>query len=180
MSPVTSPHNVTGNVVVVTAHCESRRPTQLPPLQRSLVVHGSPSSHEAVLFGCVQVPADPLQMSFVQTLVSLVHGVLPASNAFAGQLPVLPLQLSLGSHSPTEVRHVAPRATNALPGHETLDPVHLSAASHAPAATRHIVVEVANPAAGHASAVPLQASAASQTPTEGRHVVPPATNTLPG
>jgi hypothetical protein len=47
---------------------------QLPPAHVSVPLQNNPSSHDDVLFGCVQEP-EPLQMSFVQTLPSLVHAV---------------------------------------------------------------------------------------------------------
>ena len=45
---------------------------QFPPLHVSVPLQNTLSSHDALLFGCVQEPL-PLQMSFVQTLPSLVH-----------------------------------------------------------------------------------------------------------
>ena len=47
-------------------------PVQEPALHASFTVQKRPSSHEAVLFGCVHAPA-PLQTSFVQRLPSLAH-----------------------------------------------------------------------------------------------------------
>src|SRR5262245_64296149 len=46
--------------------------TQVPPLHVSGPLQKSPSSHGAVLFGCVQAPA-PLHWSFVHALPSSVH-----------------------------------------------------------------------------------------------------------
>jgi hypothetical protein len=47
---------------------------QAPATQVSAPLQNRPSLHGALLFGCVQLPA-PLQMSFVQTFPSDVHGV---------------------------------------------------------------------------------------------------------
>jgi len=51
----------------------------VPALQASFTVQKSPSSHGAVLFGCVHAPA-PLQTSFVHRLPSLAHAEPDASN----------------------------------------------------------------------------------------------------
>ena len=52
-------------------------PPQLPPAQRSLIVHAFPSLHVAVLFVFTQ-PVDGLHESFVHTLPSLQFRGLPA------------------------------------------------------------------------------------------------------
>jgi hypothetical protein len=54
-------------------------PWHAPPEQASLTVQKSPSSHGAVLFGCVQTPA-PLQTSLVHRLPSLAQALPDASN----------------------------------------------------------------------------------------------------
>jgi hypothetical protein len=56
-------------------------PTQLPPEQASLVVHALPSSHESLLFTCVQ-PVAGLQPSSVQALPSLQLIGVPAQTSF--------------------------------------------------------------------------------------------------
>ena len=51
-----------------------------PPFEQvSTPLQNCPSSHVAVLFGCVHVPV-PLQTSLVHTLASLPHGLPTASN----------------------------------------------------------------------------------------------------
>jgi len=89
-------------------------PTQLPPLQASLVVHAFPSSHEAV-FGTPQVP-EPSHTSSVHGLPSGVHGVpdpskhdCVASVQVALHSPLhglpLPTQVPAPSHWSVEVQN---------------------------------------------------------------------------
>jgi hypothetical protein len=54
--------------------------------------------------GCVHVFTTPSQTSSVQTFESLVHGVLAGCFASLGQFTPEPVQFSVASHSPAELR----------------------------------------------------------------------------
>jgi hypothetical protein len=103
--------------------------------------------------------------------------VLGAS-MFAGHVAA-PVQVSAGSHTPTDARHSVPTATRASAGHWFELPVHLSSMSQLPAAARHTTDGAANASAGHV-AVPVHVSATSQMLTAGRQVVPTAASTSAG
>src|SRR2546427_506314 len=93
----------------------------LAPLQVS-VVHRLPSSVQAVPFAfllsaghvlpaaCVQrgLPTVPLHLSVVQTLPSSVHAVVFDLTTSVGQVVLVPLQVSVRSHSLTPARHTVP------------------------------------------------------------------------
>jgi hypothetical protein len=95
--------------------------------------------------GCWHVPLAPSHWSRVHGLVSAVQGVPLGSFASVGQDGLAPVQLSAGSHSPVDARHVVP----AFPAGW----VHAPAPSHAsvvhglpssvqavPAGSRHVSV----------------------------------------
>jgi hypothetical protein len=63
-------------------------PTQLPPLQMSLVVQALPSSHGLLLFTCSQ-PLAALQLSLVHALLSLQSGGAPPTQAPALQVSLV-------------------------------------------------------------------------------------------
>lgn len=137
-----------------------------PPLQNTL------SLHEAALFGCWQAADEPLQMSLVQTLPSLVQPVLLETNASATQVLAAPLQFSGRSHSPALARQVVAEEATASTGHDAEAPLQVSCTSQTPLAVRQTVVVPAKASAGQLVLLPLQVSIASQTPADARHGVP--------
>ena len=86
-----------------------------------------------------------------------------ADFASEGQEADVPEQVSAGSHSPVDVRHVVPEAANASDGQLVDDPLHVSATSQAPFCARQTVplesaVQAPRwPARLHAPQVPVQA-----------------------
>src|SRR4029453_9000550 len=90
-----------------TRHCSHDAPLEhTPAAQRSPVVHGFPSSQEAVFAACVHTPA-ALQTSSVHTLWSEVHA-LPAASSWQ-----VALQQSPSSVLPSS--QVSPAVTTPLP-----------------------------------------------------------------
>src|SRR5204862_47805 len=83
-------------------------PVQVSARSHSLVT----ARHTVPAFpaGCVQAtePTVPLHTSVVQTLPSSVHAVPAALTASAGQVALVPVQVSARSHSLTVARHTAP------------------------------------------------------------------------
>ena len=92
----------------------------------------------------------------------------------AGQVTLVPVQVSAGSHLPTSVdaRQLAVAGATESIGQVAPVPVQLSATSHGPATARQIVPDCLNPSAEHAALVPEQVSAMSQSPAEARHSLP--------
>src|SRR5438034_10971734 len=84
------------------------------PVQVSAMSHPPETAarHTVPAFpaGCVQAtePTVPLHTSVVQTLPSSVHAVPTALTASAGQVALVPVQVSARSHSLTVARHTAP------------------------------------------------------------------------
>ena len=56
-----------------------------------------------------------------------------------GQLPLVPVQFSAGSHTPWEARHTVEDGRNASLGQLGLVPVHVSCGSQIPVEFRHVV-----------------------------------------
>jgi hypothetical protein len=112
-----------------------------------------------------------LHTSLVQALPSLVQEVPEARKPSAGQVALLPVQLSATSHSPAEARHWVVLEANPSAGQVLLLPVQNSATSQVPAEARHEVVLGCLASAGQVAVVPVQNSATSHTPPEARHWV---------
>src|SRR5207244_794004 len=74
-------------------------------------------------------------------LPSSVHAVPAGSFASAGQVALVPVQCSAGSHSPAEARQTVLDDWNASAGQTVLEPVQLSSTSQKPAAGRHTTPE---------------------------------------
>jgi hypothetical protein len=121
--------------------------------------------------GCEQLPL-PLHVSVVHTLPSSVHAVPFDLNPSAGQLVLVPEQLSARSHSPDAARQTVP----ALPaGCEQLPlPSHASVVQTLPS-SEQLVPDGWNPSAGQVPLAPVHASAASHSPAALRHCVPAVT-----
>ena len=94
--------------------------------------------------GCWQASLEPLHWSSVHGLPSLLHDVPEGDFASAGQLTLLPVQFSAGSHSPAEDRHVVVDGLSASAGQLPLLPVQTSCGSQMPAEARHSVPAVTN------------------------------------
>jgi hypothetical protein len=87
----------------------------LEPVQVSCGSHSPVEARQVVPAfpaGCWQAALEPLHWSRVQGLLSLVHVVPLGLNRSAGQLPLEPVQVSCGSHSPAEVRQTWPDDLN--------------------------------------------------------------------
>src|SRR5438132_42725 len=83
----------------------------LVPVQASAPYHsftGARNSVPSSSAGCVQVLVLPSHRSRVQGLVSAVQAVPAGCLASAGQVVLVPVQLSATSHSPAAARHAAP------------------------------------------------------------------------
>src|SRR5436853_421734 len=113
---------------------------ELTPVQTSSGSQASPepARHTVPAFpaGCWHALLVPSQASVVHGFPSLEHAVPDGLLASAGQLALVPVQLSAGSHSPADERHSVNAGRKPSTGHVELVPVHVSTASHAPAAAR--------------------------------------------
>jgi len=100
-----------------------------------------------------------------------VQVVVEGEKPSAGHAPDEPVQLSDGSHSPVDARHVV--VAGLKPSTQWPAPSHESLASHAPPfdVPVQVVVEGENPSAGHAPDEPVQLSDGSHSPVDARHVV---------
>jgi hypothetical protein len=90
----------------------------------------------------------------------------------AGQLALLPVQLSAMSHGPADARQTVAVDWKLSAGQLALLPVQFSTASHGPADPRQTVAADASASLGQSRLVPVQVSATSQVPVEARHIVP--------
>src|SRR5947207_4998230 len=148
------------------------------PVQVSAMSHPPETAarHTVPAFpaGCVQAtePTVPLHTSVVQTLPSSVHAVPTALTASAGQVVLVPVQVSARSHSLTAARHTAPAFPDGcVQAGESRVSLHTSVVQGLPSSVQ------ADPAALTASAgqvvlVPVQVSARSHSLTVARHTVP--------
>src|SRR6266481_4417480 len=157
-------------------------PTQLPPLQVSLVVQALSSSHGLVLLVCAH-PVAGLHVSLVQTLLSLQSVGGPPT-----QLP--PLQVSFDVHALLSLQGslllvwVQPVAGLQASSVQALLSSQLGGAPPVQTPFRqtsfdvhallslHSVLFGWKPSAGHAFDVPSHVSATSHWPVEARHGVP--------
>ena len=91
--------------------------------------------------GCVQAGEAtlPLHTSVVQGLVSGVQAAPAGLTPLAGQVVLVPSQVSARSHSLTAVRHTVPALPPWSDGQAVLDPSQVSATSHTLTAARHTV-----------------------------------------
>src|SRR5439155_1088985 len=147
---------------------------ELTPVQTSSGSQASPepARHTVPAFpaGCWHALLVPSQASVVHGFPSLEHAVPDGLLASAGQLALVPVQLSAGSHSPADERHWVNAGRKPSTGHVELVPVHVSTASHAPAAARQTAP--AFPAGcWHASLLPSHASVVHGLPSSV-HAVP--------
>jgi len=102
-----------------------------------------------------------------------VQLVVTEAKLSAGQVPVVPVQLSASSHWPVEGRHVTVLALNvstqvlAVP-----EQWSVASLSHAPPCELpvQLVEDDAKLSAGQAPLAPVHCSATSHCPVEGRHV----------
>ena len=98
--------------------------------------------------------------------------VVAAAKLSAGQVPLVPVQLSATSHCPAELRQmvVADLKTST---HVLLVPEQWSAPSHAPPCEVpvQLVEDDAKASAGQAPELPVQLSATSHWPAEARQTV---------
>src|SRR5439155_52159 len=114
----------------------------------------------------------PCHPSGGEALPSSVHAVPAALTASAGQVVLVPVQVSARSHSLTAARHTAPAfPTGCVQAGESRVPLHTSVVQGLPSSVQ------ADPAALTASAgqvvlVPVQVSARSHSLTVVRHAVP--------
>src|SRR5439155_1662371 len=113
----------------------------LVPLHTSLV-HGSPSSVQAVPFGWKvsvgQVVLMPVQASATSHSPATARHTVPAFPAGCVQVALVPSHTSLVQGLPSSVQAV-PAAWTASAGHVGLEPVQLSATSHPFTAARQTV-----------------------------------------
>src|SRR5207249_696758 len=119
--------------------------------------------------GCWQVLLMPLHWSSVQGLVSAVQAVPFAFLASAGQLVLVPSQLSATSHPPPAARQPAP----ALPAgcwQSTLVPLHWSRVQALPSSVQAVPLAFRGPSAGHVALEPVQVSGRSHSPAAARQV----------
>src|SRR5207249_10017102 len=86
--------------------------------------------------GCWQSLLLPLHSSRLHGLPSSVHAVPAGVLASAGQLALVPVQLSPGSHSPAEARQTVLDDLKASAGHAVLEPAQVSSTAQEPAAAR--------------------------------------------
>src|SRR5204863_400443 len=151
--------------------------------------------------GCWQSLLLPSHSSRLHGLPSSVHAVPADVLASAGQLALVPVQFSAGSHSPAESRQTVLDDLKVSAGHTVLEPVQVSSTSQKPAAARHTapafpagcwqslllpshssrlhglpssvhaVPDGLFASAGQLAAVPVQWSAGSHSPAEARHTV---------
>src|SRR6185369_16848801 len=142
---------------------------QVPPPHDSVPLQKTPSSQVFELAGCVHEMSVPSHTSVVQTLPSLVHGVLLGCTLSAAQFLVVPSQRSIASHTPALPRQTVVVGATLSTGHVAAVPLQVSAVSQIPAALRQTIV-AENESAGQNGAVPLQRSTASQTPFEPRQI----------
>ena len=83
----------------------------LDPVQLSVMSQGPAAARQRVPAfpaGCVHVALVPLQMSRVQTLLSLVQAVPFVLKRSVGQIVLAPVHSSSRSHSPAAARQTAP------------------------------------------------------------------------
>jgi len=116
----------------------------LEPVQVSAASHTPVAARHttpALPAGCSQTPLPavgvPPHWSLLQTLPSSVHGVPPGRVTFAGQVALVPVQTSCGSHTSLEARQTVPAGARVSGGQIALLPLHVSAVSHAPVDARH-------------------------------------------
>jgi len=151
---------------------------------------------------CVQTALVPLQRSFEQMLPSSVHVVLLDLKVSVGQVVLVPVHVSVMSHSLTAARQTAPAlpvgcvhaapvplqtsrvqafpssvqavsiALNASDGQAALVPEQISAMSHSPALARQTLPAGARASPGQAPLDPSQVSATSHEPAAARQIVP--------
>src|SRR5437867_2076641 len=149
-----------------------RNPMMNAPGQVSATSHSLAAARHtapALPAGCWQVLLMPLHWSSVQGLVSAVQAVPFAFLASAGQLVLVPSQLSATSHSPPTARQTAP----ALPAgcwQTVLVPLHWSRVQALPSSVQAVPLAFRGPSAGHVALEPVQVSGRSHSPAAARQV----------
>jgi len=145
--------------------------TVLVPLHWSRV-QGLPSSVQAAPAfpaGCWQVLFVPSHWSRVHGLLSAVQDVPLAFLTSAGQVELVPVQVSARSHSAAAARQTAP----ALPTgcwQSTLVPLHWSRVQALPSSVQAVPLAFRGPSAGHVALEPVQVSGRSHSPAAARQV----------
>src|SRR5206468_2165530 len=190
--------------VVVAGSNASAGHVVLVPVQFSSTSQGPAAARQtapALPAGCWQSLLLPSHSSRLHGLPSSVHAVPAAVFVSAGQLALVPVQWSAGSHSPAEARHTVLDDLNASAGQTVVEPVQVSSTSQKPAAARqtapafpagcwqslllpshssrlhglpssvHAVPVGDLASAGQSGPLPGQFSAGSHSPAETRHCV---------
>ncbi len=123
--------------------------------------------------GCWQVLWMPSHWSKVQVLVSAVQAVPAGMTASAGQVVLVPVQVSAMSHPPdTAARHTVPAfPAGCVQATEPTVPLHTSVVQTLPSSV-HAVPAALTASAGQVALVPVQVSARSHSLTAARHTVP--------
>src|SRR5437763_120112 len=149
----------------------------LVPVQVSAMSHppDTAARHTVPAFpaGCVQAtePTVPLHTSVVQALPSSVHAVPAALTASAGQVVLVPVQVSARSHSLTAARHTAPAfPTGCVQGAAPVLPLHASVVQALPSSVH--AVPAALTVVGQVVLVPVQVWSRSHSLSAMWHCVP--------
>src|SRR5437773_2076114 len=123
--------------------------------------------------GCWQVLWMPSHWSKVQVLVSAVQAVPARMTASAGQVVLVPVQVSAMSHPPeTAARHTVPAfPAGCVQATEPTVPLHTSVVQALPSSV-HAVPAALTASAGQVVLGAVQASARSHSLTVARHAVP--------
>src|SRR5207249_10471941 len=115
----------------------------------------------------------PSHALVAQSVASAVRPVPAVWSASAGQVTLVPVQVSARSHSLTAARHTVPEDVNPSAGQMLLEPVQVSATSQRSAAARHCV-----PAATNVQSL-LQQSPLVPLLAPSSHCSPPSTMPFP-
>src|SRR5437879_5719701 len=101
-----------------------------------------------------------------------MHDVPSGAKASAGQVELLPVQVSAGSHWPVLARQTVPAGSKSSAGQAAAEPVQCSATSQMPAAGLHSTVVGWKASGGQVVLVPVHVSATSHAPAVARQVAP--------
>src|SRR5438094_8404692 len=145
----------------------------LVPVQVSATSHSpAPARHTAPAFpaACVQVLVPLSHWSIVQGLAAPVQAVPVRCLASAGQVALVPVQVSAASHSPAAARHTAPGFPAGCV-HVALVPLHTSVVQGLPSSVQ-VVPLALKKSVGQAVLEPSQVSATSHSPAAARHAAP--------
>ena len=146
------------------------------PVQLSATSHWPAEARHSVVAGLkpsTHVLAVPEQESVASHAPSCelpVQGVVAGAKPFAGQVTVVPVQLSATSHWPAEARQMVVDGFLASAGQSLVFPSQLSATSQSPADSLQMVVDGFLTSVGQLP-LPSQLSATSHWPLEARQRV---------